>query len=166
MGSPLAFDLAAEDDARAMLRRCCGSARWVERMLARRPFHTLDTMRAAAREEWFALSPADWREAFAQHPRIGDRESLRQRFGATRHLSEKEQSGMAGATEEVLTALAEGNAVYQRRFGYTFIVCASGRSADEMLAVLRARLDNDPGHEILIAAEEQARITDLRLLGI
>ena len=73
---------------------------------------------------------------------------------------------MAGATEEVLTALAEGNAAYERRFGYIFIVCASGRSADEMLAVLRARLDNDPGHEILIAAEELARITDLRLLGL
>ncbi len=135
-------------------------------MLARRPFGSLEALRAAAREEWFALTPSDWREAFSHHPRIGDRESLRQRFAATRQLSENEQAGVRDAPDEVLEALAEGNLAYERRFGYIFIVCATGRTAEEMLALLRARLDNDPDQEILIAAEEQARITELRLLGL
>ena len=135
-------------------------------MLARRPFETVDALLAAAREEWFALTPADWREAFAHHPRIGDVESLRRRFAATRDLSEREQAGVGGAPDEVLRALAEGNAAYESRFGYTFIVCATGRSAAEMLAILRDRLGHDPDDEIRVAAEEQARITELRLLGL
>ena len=135
-------------------------------MLARVPFGTLEQMRAAARVEWFALSPADWREAFTHHPRIGDCESLRRRFAATRDLSEREQSGAEGASEDVLAALAEANAAYEARFGYIFIVCATGRSAEEMLGMLRARLGNKPDEEIRVAAEEQAEITDLRLLGL
>jgi 2-oxo-4-hydroxy-4-carboxy-5-ureidoimidazoline decarboxylase len=135
-------------------------------MLARVPFGTLEQMRSAARAEWFALSPADWREAFTHHPRIGDRESLRSRFAATRELSEREQSGAEGAAEDVLAALAEANAAYEARFGYIFIVCATGRSAQEMLGMLRARLGNRPDEEIRVAAEEQAKITDLRLLGL
>ena len=159
------LDRAPEAEARAVLSRCCGSTRWVERMLARRPFGTHEQMRAAARAEWFALSEADWREAFTHHPRIGDRESLRRRFAATRDLSEREQSGAEGAAEDVLAALAEANAAYEARFGYIFIVCATGRSAQEMLGMLRARLGNKPDEEIRVAAEEQAKITDLRLLG-
>lgn len=160
------LDRASEADARVVLSRCCGSTRWVERMLARRPFGTLEHIRAAARAEWFALSPADWREAFTHHPRIGDRESLRSRFAATRDLSEREQSGAKGAAEDVLDALAEANATYEARFGYIFIVCATGRSAQEMLGMLRARLGNNPDEEIRVAAEEQAKITELRLLGL
>ena len=160
------LDRAPEAEARAVLSRCCGSARWVERMLARVPFGTIDEMRAAARAEWFALSPADWREAFTHHPRIGDRESLRRRFAATRDLSEREQSGAEGASEEVLAALAEANAAYEARFGYIFIVCATGRSGQEMLGMLRARLGNKPDEEIRVAAEEQAKITELRLLEL
>jgi 2-oxo-4-hydroxy-4-carboxy-5-ureidoimidazoline decarboxylase len=160
------LDRASENDARAALSRCCGSTRWVERMLARRPFGTVEQLRAAARTEWFALSPADWREAFTHHPKIGDRDALRQRFAGTRDLSEREQSGVAAAPEEVLVELAEANAAYEARFGYIFIVCATGRSARELLGILRARLDNEPDEEIRIAAEEQAKITDLRLLGL
>jgi 2-oxo-4-hydroxy-4-carboxy-5-ureidoimidazoline decarboxylase len=166
MESPRALDRAATDDARAMLRRCCGSTRWIERMLARRPFETLDAVRAAAREEWFGLTPTDWLEAFTHHPRIGDVDSLRRRFATTRYLSEKEQAGVNEAPDEVLRSLAEGNAAYEARFGHIFIVCATGRSAEEMLAILRARLDHDPAEEILVAAEEQAKITDLRLRGL
>jgi 2-oxo-4-hydroxy-4-carboxy-5-ureidoimidazoline decarboxylase len=166
MASPHALDRAPEDDARALLGRCCGSRRWIERMLARRPFGMLEALCAAAREEWFALTPADWREAFSHHPQIGDVESLRQRFAATHHLSENEQAGVRHAPDEVLKAFAEGNLAYEMRFGYIFIVCATGRTAREMLALLRARLENDPAQEILIAAEVQARITELRLLGL
>jgi 2-oxo-4-hydroxy-4-carboxy-5-ureidoimidazoline decarboxylase len=157
------LDLASADEARRLLQACCGSTRWVERMLACRPFGGLDRLLSTARTEWFALTPADWREAFGHHPAIGDRDSLRRRFPTTHHLSEREQSGVAVASEAVLEALSEGNRTYAARFGYMFIVCATGRTADEMLAILRARLDNDAETELRVAAEEQAKITALRL---
>ena len=157
---------AAPDDARRMLLTCCGSTRWADRMLARRPFKTPQYLIAAAREEWFALTQHDWLEAFRHHPKIGDRDALRQRFPATHHLSEREQAGMSGASDAVIDALAEGNRSYEAKFGYIFIVCATGLSADEMLAILRERLDNDPAREIQIAAEEQAKITVLRVVSL
>jgi 2-oxo-4-hydroxy-4-carboxy-5-ureidoimidazoline decarboxylase len=157
------LDRAPLEDASALLMACCGSSRWVERMLARRPFGGEAALLAAAREEWFALSGADWREAFGHHPKIGDLNALRTRFAATRHLAEREQAGVAGAPEEVFEALAEGNLAYQQKFGFIFIVSASGRSAAEMLDLLLTRFRNDPAAEILIAAEEQAQITARRL---
>jgi 2-oxo-4-hydroxy-4-carboxy-5-ureidoimidazoline decarboxylase len=157
------LDSASEADARALLARCCGSTRWIERLLARRPFGSQETLLSAARDDWFALDPSDWREAFSQHPKIGDRDALGTRFDATRSLSAREQAGVAGASDQVLDALAEGNADYERRFGFIFIVCASGKTAEEMLGLLRTRLGNDPGREIQIAAAEQAKITALRL---
>lgn len=163
MDASKAIDGATAEDARAMLLAACGSERWADRMLARRPFGSGNALLANAREVWFALSEQDWRDAFRHHPRIGDRESLRRRFPATHHFSEREQSGVATAGTDVLDALAEGNRRYLDRFGYIFIVCASGKSAEEMLAQLTVRLDNDPHTEIHIAAEEQARITALRL---
>ena len=146
-----------------MLHACCGSTRWVERMLDRRPFESRARLLSAARDIWFALAPDDWREAFAHHPRIGDRESLARRFPSTHHLSSKEQAGVAAAGGEVLDALAGANDEYFRKFGYIFIVCATGRTAADMLAMLRARLANSADVELRIAAEEQAKITELRL---
>ena len=160
------LDLATRADAHELLRRCCGSTAWIARMVARRPFEDQESLLKAARDEWFALTPTDWREAFAHHPQIGDRESLRQRFAASGHLSEKEQAGLDGASLSVLDGLADGNERYQAKFDYIFIVCATGRSANEMLAMLRERLKNDPATEIHIAAEEQAKITELRLMQI
>ncbi|HJR57798.1 MAG TPA: 2-oxo-4-hydroxy-4-carboxy-5-ureidoimidazoline decarboxylase [Vicinamibacterales bacterium] len=159
----LRVDAVAPGEARALLRTCCGSSRWVERMMARIPFGGPESLQAAAREEWFALTRDDWIEAFRHHPKIGDVEGLRRRFADTRHLAAQEQAGVAGAPEDVLAALAAGNAEYQNKFGYIFIVCASGLTAAEMLKILRARLANDPESELLAAAEEQAKITALRL---
>lgn len=161
-----ALDRATDADAREVLQRCCGSGRWIDGMVARRPFHSRDGLVRAAREVWFSLTPADWLEAFTHHPKIGDRESLRRRFGASGHLSEKEQAGLSGASTTVVDALADANERYLEKFGYIFIVCATGRSAEEMLALLRERLKHDPAAEIHIAAEEQAKITELRLLQI
>jgi 2-oxo-4-hydroxy-4-carboxy-5-ureidoimidazoline decarboxylase len=135
-------------------------------MLARHPFGSLENLLRDARTEWFALMPDDWREAFDHHPKIGDRESLRRRFPATHQLSEREQAGVAQASDAVLDALSDGNRAYEAQFGYIFIVCATGRSADEMLTMLRERLANDPGTELRVAAEEQAKITALRLEGL
>jgi 2-oxo-4-hydroxy-4-carboxy-5-ureidoimidazoline decarboxylase len=160
------LDAAAPDDARQLLQPCCGSTRWIERMMARRPFGGREALLGAARDEWFALGPEDWREAFRHHPMIGDREALRRRFATTRHLAAREQAGVASAPDDVLDALAEGNQEYLNKFGFIFIVCATGRSAEEMLGMLRARLKNSPEIEIRIAAAEQAKITELRLLAI
>jgi 2-oxo-4-hydroxy-4-carboxy-5-ureidoimidazoline decarboxylase len=162
----LLIDLARAGDAREMLRSCCGASGWVERMAARRPFGSRDALLSAAREEWFALDHDHWREAFSHHPKIGDTESLRQRFARTAALSEREQSGVTGASQDVLAALAEGNRDYEEKFGFIFIVCATGKSAEEMLELLRARLPNRPDVEIQIAAQEQAKITELRLLKL
>lgn len=158
-----AIDRAAPDEARRLLARACGSSRWVDRMVGRRPFGSREALLSAARIEWDGLTEDEWREAFSHHPKIGDREMLRQRFPATHALSAREQAGVDHAPDAVLDALADGNRRYEETFGYIFIVCASGRSADEMLAMLTARLGNDPTHEIRIAAAEQARITALRL---
>src|SRR5262245_42797101 len=158
-----AIDAADQEEARQLLRLCCGAARWIDRMLARRPFGSKEAALASAREEWFALSREDWIEAFGHHPRIGDRDVLRQKFASTRALSEREQAGVTGASDQILDALLEGNRQYEARFGYIFIVCATGKTAEEMLATLRERLPHDPDHEILIAAGEHAKICELRL---
>ena len=158
------IDQAAPGEARRLLTRACGSSQWVDRMMARRPFGSRDALLAAAQEEWDRLPENGWREAFTHHPKIGDRSALRERFPATHALSAREQVGVDGASDAVLEALADGNRRYEERFGYIFIVCASGRTAAEMLAMLTARLGNDPTHELQIAAAEQAKITALRLV--
>lgn len=157
------IDTAPEEAAREMLTRACGSSRWVERMMARRPFGNERKLLFAARNEWFGLTESDWLEAFAHHPRIGDRASLEKRFPATHDLSSKEQAAVGAAHADVLNALADGNEEYFERFGFIFIVCATGKTAPEMLGLLRDRLANDRAGELRIAAEEQARITALRL---
>jgi 2-oxo-4-hydroxy-4-carboxy-5-ureidoimidazoline decarboxylase len=157
------IDSATPEDAREILTRACGASRWVDRMMARRPFGSERKLLFAARTEWFGLTEADWLEAFAHHPRIGDRASLEARFPATHDLSSKEQAGVSAARAETINALAEGNEHYFERFGFIFIVCATGKSAEEMLQLLRDRLPNDRATELRIAAEEQARITALRL---
>ena len=152
-----------DGEARAALLRCCGSARWAETMTAGRPYADDDALLAAADRTWKELGPDDWREAFAHHPRIGDRAALEARFAATRGWSAGEQGGVATAGTEVLDALAEGNRAYEARFGHVFLVCATGRTADEMLAFLRERLPNPPEVELRVAAAEQAKIMRLRL---
>jgi 2-oxo-4-hydroxy-4-carboxy-5-ureidoimidazoline decarboxylase len=157
------LDALSVADAEAALRRCCGSARWVEGMIAARPFVSRDRLFAAADAVWSALSPEDWREAFAHHPKIGDKEALRARFADTRPWAEGEQAGALEASEATLEALARENQIYEGRFGHIFIVCATGKTAAEMLDLLRARLGNGPDPELRIAAGEQAKITRLRL---
>jgi 2-oxo-4-hydroxy-4-carboxy-5-ureidoimidazoline decarboxylase len=151
------------DEARVAFERCCGCARWVEQMTARRPFVNRTHLFGIAFAYWTRLTPDDWREAFSHHPRIGDLDSLRRRFATTADLASREQAAVAGAAQATLEALREGNRAYEERFGYIFIVFASGRSADEMLTLLRERLDNDPEAELKNAAKEQWKIMRLRL---
>ncbi|MBX2802247.1 MAG: 2-oxo-4-hydroxy-4-carboxy-5-ureidoimidazoline decarboxylase [Myxococcales bacterium] len=153
-----------EDRARAELTRCCGATRWVAAMLAARPFTSRPHLLGHAEHVWWHLGDGDWLEAFGHHPRIGaDVEALRARFPETAEMSEAEQAGVRDADSATLTALAEGNQAYSSRFGFDFIICATGASAEQMLARLRERLENRPDDELRIAAAEQAKITRLRL---
>jgi 2-oxo-4-hydroxy-4-carboxy-5-ureidoimidazoline decarboxylase len=151
------------DAARAAFGRCCGAPAWVDAMVARRPFQDRDQLMRAADEAWWALSRAARLEAFAHHPRIGDGRALRERFASTAAWAAGEQAGAAGAPAEILDRLVAANQLYERRFGYIFVVCATGKSAEEMLAALEGRLGNEPGPEFEIACAEQAQITRLRL---
>jgi 2-oxo-4-hydroxy-4-carboxy-5-ureidoimidazoline decarboxylase len=158
------LDAMEEHGAREALARCCGAERWVDAMIARRPFGNDDALFRAAGEAWAAMEEGDILEAFAHHPRIGaDLASLRARFAPTKEWSAGEQAGVTSAGEQTLLALRDGNASYEARFGYIFIVCATGKSADEMLALLKARMNNTPDDELRIAAAEQAKIIEIRL---
>jgi 2-oxo-4-hydroxy-4-carboxy-5-ureidoimidazoline decarboxylase len=150
--------------ARAALTRCCGAQRWVDGMLARRPFASTAQLLAAADAVSATLTRADQLEAFAHHPQIGaDLAELQRKFASTAGMSADEQAGARGADQRTLEALRDQNRAYLSRFGYIFIVCASGKSAAEMLALLERRLGNEPDLELRIAAGEQAKITKLRL---
>jgi OHCU decarboxylase len=144
-----------EAAARTELLRCCGSHRWAALMAAERPFGTTDVLAAAAQRVWWSLAAADWLEAFAAHPRIGER--------STSAWSAEEQEKAGGASDAVVARLAAGNRAYETRFGYTFLVNASGKSAEQILEILDRRLRNEPGDELQIAADEQRKITALRL---
>jgi len=146
------------DAARAQSEflRCCGSSRWAAAMAESRPFDTVDLMQAGASSIWSSLGRNDWLEAFGAHPKIGELRNLSA-------WSSAEQAGMQSADAHAKMRLAELNAEYENRFGYIFIVCATGRSPLEMLSLLEARLANDAARELSIAAEEQRKITALRL---
>jgi 2-oxo-4-hydroxy-4-carboxy-5-ureidoimidazoline decarboxylase len=158
------LDRATEDEARIMLTRCCGSARWVASMLARRPFGSDDALFRIAEEEWARVDRDDVLEALTHHPRIGaSMDELRKKYASTAGWSAGEQSGAAAADEDTLLALRDGNARYEQRFGHVFVVCATGKSAAEMLAILESRLANDPALEWRVAQDEQRKITRIRL---
>lgn len=158
------MDLAALNDlprdrALSELATCCASHAWVEQMVDRRPYSELAALLATAEEVWWDLTPDDWLEAFAAHPRIGEwpeGDDLASRW------SRGEQSGVTD-DPETADALAECNRAYEERFGFTFLVFASDRSAAEILEACRARLANEEVQEVSVAAAEQARITNLRL---
>lgn len=145
----------AEADARAALLRCCGSRCWVEQMLGGRPFADDSGLFAAAERVWWSLGTNDCLEAFAAHPRIGER--------ADDAWARAEQAGMAAADVAMRQAFSDGNRAYEERFGHVFLICATGRSADDLAAELQRRLGNDPASELRIASGEQAKITRLRL---
>ncbi|MBX9572344.1 MAG: 2-oxo-4-hydroxy-4-carboxy-5-ureidoimidazoline decarboxylase [Candidatus Obscuribacterales bacterium] len=154
--------LTAHEAAEAF-NRCCGSKEWVTRMLAKRPFPSIDSIFESAKEIWWQLDRKDWLEAFSHHPKIGDLDSLKKKFAGTADLAASEQASVNAAREETLQALAKGNKEYEDKFGYIFIVCATGKSPEEMLSLLQSRLPNNDADEIKIAAEEQSKITRLRL---
>jgi OHCU decarboxylase len=154
--------LSAEQ-AEAELLKCCGSTRWARQLLEQRPFADVSDLLRKADETWWSLGPDDWLEAFRSHPQIGGKKAEQAQSSTAKTWSEQEQSGTRDSAQETMAALAGGNRAYSDRFGYIFIVCATGKSAEEMLSNLNSRLDNDPETELKIAAEEQRKITNIRL---
>lgn len=153
----------SEVEATEQLSKCCGASQWVDRMVWSRPFENLAEVLETSDTIWEECDVDDYEEAFSHHPKIGNVDSLAQKYANTKGWAAGEQQGMAGADRAVIEKLAQGNADYEEKFGFIFIVNATGKSAAEMLALLEGRLKNDPKDEILIAAGEQNKITKLRL---
>jgi len=149
--------------AEAEFLKCCGSTRWAKRMSQLRPFASLEEVSSKGDEIWLSLGAGDWLEAFRAHPKIGERKATVTQSHQAANWSAQEQSQAQQAAAEIKAAIAQGNRVYEDRFGFIFIICASGRSAEEIANALKERLGNDPKTELRIAAEEQRKITQLRL---
>lgn len=157
------LDRLSEAEARDALTACCGAAPWVAGMLAARPFGSREALFAAADRVWAALPEGDVGQAIAHHPRLGESAARAPLSERASRWSAGEQSGTAATRDDVRAALAAGNETYEQRFGHTFILCATGLDAAQMLAALEQRLTNDPVRERLVTARELHRITRLRL---
>jgi OHCU decarboxylase len=151
------------EEAESEFLKCCGSTLWARRMVLERPFNDLQELLTKADAVWWSLDMEDWLEAFSRHPKIGEKESTRAQAHEAQRWSEQEQAGTNSAGEETRLALAEANREYEKRFGHIYIICATGKTADEMLSICKERLRNDAARELRVAAEEQRKITHLRL---
>ena len=154
---------ASQETAKARFLDCCGSQNWAQKMTEARPFADVAALIKQAEQIWLNLEAQDWLEAFAAHPKIGARKAAPKQQAQSAEWSRGEQSATHAAADSVLEALAEANRLYEEKFGFIFIVCASGKSAEEMLDLCRQRLANDADSEIRIAADEQRKITEIRL---
>lgn len=152
-----AYNLLSKEQAAKHLMDCCGSTQWVSQMMAYFPFESEKQMVHLATSVWYEqCDESDWRESFTHHPKIGDVKSLTEKFAG------KEQAGVAVATETTIQAIAQANTDYENKFGFIFIVCATGKSATEMLQLLLNRLQNTIAEELNIAMGEQQKITLIR----
>jgi len=154
------FNALDDESVVRELRRCCGSTQWIAAMTRARPFASAEAMADAGDAIWASLDAADWLEAFAAHPRIGD---LRTGTSGAAEWEQQEQAAARAAPKELTDRLVARNRQYETRFGYIFILCATGKTVEEMLAIIEDRLQNDSREELRIAAEEQRQITRLRI---
>jgi 2-oxo-4-hydroxy-4-carboxy-5-ureidoimidazoline decarboxylase len=143
--------------------KCCGSTSWVQKLAEKFPFASKEELKEESDKIWVSLSEKDWKEAFTHHPKIGDANSFKKKLASTANWASAEQAEVRSAEEQTLIELKTGNDEYEKKFGYIFIVCATGKSAEEMLAMLKVRLKNSPQEEIEIAMQEQNKITHLRI---
>lgn len=161
--SLLLLNNAKQDDVEKTLNQCCSCDAWVKNMLECKPYADANALHIAADESWSDLSEKDYLQAFDGHPKIGDVTSLKEKYAATKIMATGEQSEVEVADESVIIKLAQGNADYEKKFGFIFIVCATGKSAKEMSDLLQGRLKNNREAELKNAAEEQAKIFHIRL---
>jgi 2-oxo-4-hydroxy-4-carboxy-5-ureidoimidazoline decarboxylase len=157
------LDALAAPTVRELLLACCGAAPWIDSVMRARPWHDRAGLMSAAAAAWRALEPGELAAAVARHPRLGGTQAAVELSARERRWSAAEQAGAGAADEAARDALASGNVEYERRFGHTFILCAAGRSASDMLAALRARLANDPATELAVTGAELWQITLSRL---
>jgi allantoicase len=157
------FNRLPRQRAMRALLDCCGSKKWAQQVTARRPFAGTSELFETADNIWSDLASEDWLEAFQHHPPIGETRATAKQSATASRWSAKEQSSAQKATPEVLQALSAQNRAYAEKFGYVFLICATGKSSEEILNALRQRLPNDPDTELRLAAEEQCKITRLRL---
>jgi len=148
------------EEAQQRLYTCFASHKWVRLVAGGRPYADLDALFVGAERAWSTLEPLDWSEALAGHPRIGES------GGSSPAASEREQSSVRTAADQVLVQLAEENRRYEARFGHVFLIAAAGRGADEILAAMRNRMDNDPVTEAQTAAAEHRKIARLRMVAL
>jgi 2-oxo-4-hydroxy-4-carboxy-5-ureidoimidazoline decarboxylase len=157
-----AWNEEAPQAAMEAMMACCGARRWAAAMVTLRPIRSVGELSAAADRIWSTMEEVDWMEAFACHPRIGERKAAHASKKSAA-WSQQEQSSAGTAAARALAELAAGNALYEQRFGFTYIVCATGKSAEEMLAILNRRLSSDRTEELREASEQQRQITQIRL---
>jgi 2-oxo-4-hydroxy-4-carboxy-5-ureidoimidazoline decarboxylase len=157
------LNTASVAKATEVLTACCGSSEWVSRMVKSRPYKSRDMLLDTAEKTWWSLGREAWLEAFAHHPRIGEKASAEPQNAQGKKWSLSEQSAVARAPEQIRLAQQDMNAQYERRFGYIYIVSATGKTPNEMFAIARDRLSHDPDTELKVAAEEQRKIMRLRL---
>ena len=153
----------AEDEARQEFSKCCSANRWIEVMVNGRPYSGLEDLVKSALDQWAQMEDADILQAFDGHPKIGDLDSLKQKYYNTHAIAADEQSGVQSASDQTIEQLAHYNALYESKFGFIFIVCATGKSVQQMLEMIRQRLNNDRKTEMVIAANEQAKIIAIRI---
>lgn len=151
------------DKLQEELFKCCGSTTWAQHLAGKKPFKSKAELLEKSDAIWSHCTAQDGLEAFTHHPKIGDLKNLEKKFASTKEWAGGEQAGVNTAAQETLIALAKGNEEYEKKFGYIFIVCATGKSAEEMLALLNARITNDAETELKIAMNEQNKITHIRL---
>lgn len=152
------------DEALQEFLKCCGSVRWAQAMVQLRQYASgIDGLTLLGNEMWWMLDQSDWLEAFRSHPRIGEKKAAEAVSTQSKAWSGQEQAGVRDADQETIGEMARLNREYEQKFGFIFIVCATGKSAAEILEILRERLSNEPDAELPIAAAEQAKITEIRL---
>ena len=156
-------NILPREELKQQLFNCCGSTAWVNKMLRFFPMDDLVELLEDAEKQWYQCTEADWKEAFTHHPKIGDVDSLTKKFAATAQWAAGEQMAVGTASQRVIENLAAANDAYEKKFGYIFIVCATGKTAEEMLAILQQRLSGTLEQEIKTAMDEQNKITLLRL---
>jgi OHCU decarboxylase len=156
------FNQLEADQARTALLHCCAAKRWAHGLTSMRPFANEEELLLSSDKVCATMLEQDWMEAFRAHPRIGE-QKVRHASAQSRAWSSEEQSSSSNAQITVLDKLAAGNHLYEQTFGFTYIVCATGKTADEMLTILEQRLSNDRDKELAEAAEQQRQITQLRL---
>ena len=165
MGAPELEHLnsLSSEEAEAQLLKCCGSHLWAKRVVSARPFSAVNELLKHSEDIWWSLEKNDWLEAFLSHPKIGERKAAQPTGATAQKWSEQEQATVQDASELTKAELAALNLAYEKKFGFIFIVCATGKTPDEMLSILKERLTHTREEELRIAAEEQAKITALRI---